>query len=98
MREALESEVSSQNLPQWIDLMFGYKQRGKEAKRANNLFHHLTYIGPTEFSKMCQNDRDITLIHIENFGKCPGQLFNSPHPSKIPLEALGQLDEGSQVR
>lgn len=36
LRDALESEYVSQNLNHWIDLIFGYKQRGDEAKKANN--------------------------------------------------------------
>lgn len=36
MRDALESEYVSKNLHNWIDLIFGYKQRGEEAEKAHN--------------------------------------------------------------
>ena len=36
LRAALESEYVSQNLHNWIDLIFGYKQRGEESEKANN--------------------------------------------------------------
>jgi len=38
-RQALESDIVRQSLPAWIDLVFGYKQRGKEAVEAVNVFH-----------------------------------------------------------
>ena len=37
MRNALESEFVSANLSHWVDLIFGYKQRGLEAEKATNL-------------------------------------------------------------
>ena len=35
-RQALECDYISAHLHQWIDLIFGYKQRGKEALKAYN--------------------------------------------------------------
>ena len=43
MRAALESDYVSQNLNHWIDLIFGYKQDGEEAIKADNSFYPLTY-------------------------------------------------------
>ena len=36
LREGLESPHVSANLHNWIDLIFGNKQRGEEAAKANN--------------------------------------------------------------
>ena len=36
LRAALESEYVSQNIHHWIDLIFGYKQRGEESEKAHN--------------------------------------------------------------
>lgn len=36
LRDALESNFVSKNIHHWIDLIFGYKQRGEEAIKANN--------------------------------------------------------------
>lgn len=43
MKLAMESEYVSQNIHNWIDLIFGEKQKGAAAKKANNLFYPLTY-------------------------------------------------------
>lgn len=42
-RQALESDYVSQRLNNWIDLIFGYKQQGEEALKADNVFFYMTY-------------------------------------------------------
>lgn len=41
-RAALEGDVASAGLHGWIDLIWGAKQRGQAAVRADNVFYHLT--------------------------------------------------------
>lgn len=44
-RMALEGDIVSKQIHNWIDLIFGYKQRGKEAELSLNKFFYLTYDG-----------------------------------------------------
>ena len=44
-RDALESEYVSMNVHKWIDMVFGFKQRGAEAEACYNVFSHVTYFG-----------------------------------------------------
>lgn len=43
LAEALESPQVSQQLHLWIDLIFGCKNQGPRAEKADNVFHYLTY-------------------------------------------------------
>jgi len=77
MRLALESDYVSQHLHEWIDLIFGYKQRGEEARRADNLFHYLTYGVPeNHISRSTQEfDEQLSLeTQILEFGQVPKQV------------------------
>jgi hypothetical protein len=82
-REALESEYVSQHLHQWIDLIFGHKQRGEAALEATNIFHHLSYHGAKDLDTI--NDpveRLATIGIIHNFGQTPHQIFQRIHPPR----------------
>ncbi|BFU20864.1 Beige/BEACH domain containing protein, putative [Entamoeba histolytica] len=79
--KALESPYVSQHLNEWIDLIFGYKQRGKNAEEACNVYPQCSYeIG--DLSKMNEKERQTTLDKIRNFGQTPIQLFKTPHPKR----------------
>ncbi|XP_028429095.1 neurobeachin isoform X3 [Perca flavescens] len=82
-RMALESEFVSCQLHQWIDLIFGYKQRGPEAVRALNVFHHLTYEGSVKLDSITDPPlREATEAQIQSFGQTPSQLLIEPHPPR----------------
>ncbi|KAM3726430.1 WD repeat and FYVE domain-containing protein [Dirofilaria immitis] len=82
-RQALECDYVSANLHNWIDLIFGYKQRGDAAIEANNVYHHLFYEGNVDFDNIEDPlTRNATIGFINNFGQIPSQLFKKPHPQK----------------
>ncbi|KAK6184595.1 hypothetical protein SNE40_007040 [Patella caerulea] len=96
LRQALECDYVSQNLHNWIDLIFGYKQRGLEAEKANNLFYYLTYEGAIDIDSFKDfNERSSMETQIMEFGQTPKQLFMTPHPHRfssmpIPRSAISQ--------
>uniref|UniRef100_A0AAR2JE28 Neutral sphingomyelinase (N-SMase) activation associated factor n=1 Tax=Pygocentrus nattereri TaxID=42514 RepID=A0AAR2JE28_PYGNA len=84
MRAALESQHVSEHLHEWIDLIFGYKQRGSEAVAAHNVFHPLTYEGVIDCDSIEDPDQKIAMLtQILEFGQTPRQLFTTPHPQRI---------------
>ncbi|CAF0775088.1 unnamed protein product [Adineta steineri] len=91
MRLALESDYVSQHLHEWIDLIFGYKQRGEEAHQADNLFHYLTYGVPEKHVSTPIDEYNEQLsfeTQILEFGQVPKQLFFKPHPRKLTEQEL----------
>jgi len=93
-REALESEYVSAHLPDWIDLVFGYKQRGEEAKKAHNLFFYLTYEEGRKDIDSIEDDgkRQSMLSQIEHFGQTPSQLFTNAHVKRCAKdEAISSI-------
>lgn len=103
-RLALESELVSCQLHQWIDLIFGYKQRGPEAINAVNTFYYLTYQGNVNLN-MIQDPslRDAIETQIKHFGQTPSQLTTEPHPPRFsalhasPLVFASSVDDVNKI-
>uniref|UniRef100_A0A6Q2YXH1 Neurobeachin n=1 Tax=Esox lucius TaxID=8010 RepID=A0A6Q2YXH1_ESOLU len=91
-RMALESEFVSCQLHQWVDLIFGYKQRGPEAVRALNVFHHLTYEGSVSLDSITDPTlREAMEQQILIVGQTPSQLLIEPHPPRSSAMHLSPL-------
>ncbi|XP_043828828.1 protein FAN isoform X1 [Dromiciops gliroides] len=92
-KEALESNYVSEHLHEWIDLIFGYKQKGNEAIGAHNIFHPLTYEGGVDLNSIEDPDEKVAMLtQILEFGQTPKQLFVIPHPRRITpkIKSLSQ--------
>lgn len=98
MRKALESPHVSSCLHRWIDLIFGFSQRGEHAEEHNNLFLPLSYEDnptikrlqaqregdPGEQSLESRVEEHSAMTIIKQFGQTPSQLFTEPHPARFP--------------
>jgi hypothetical protein len=78
-RYALESFPIRSRLHTWIDLVFGYKQRGREAFLALNIFNRLGY----DDAELTEEEAEIQKEWTETCGWIPKQLSEQPHPEFV---------------
>ncbi|XP_073729607.1 lysosomal-trafficking regulator isoform X3 [Misgurnus anguillicaudatus] len=89
-RQALESDQVSQTLCQWIDLVFGLKQKGRAAVQAINVFHPATYFGMDVSAVEDPVQRRALETMIKTYGQTPRQLFNASHISRAGSKLISE--------
>ena len=86
MRNILENENISYNINNWIDLVFGYKAKGKEAQNAKNIYTEHSYQEDINIKDI--KNKDNYLRYVE-FGLIPNQLFNvKEFPKREKIEDI----------
>ena len=91
MKNILENEYISHNINNWIDLIFGYKAKGKEAENAKNIFTKQSYQEDININDI--EDKDNYLRYVE-FGLIPNQLFNAKEfPKKEEIEEIKKFKQ-----
>ncbi|KAI8039180.1 hypothetical protein M5D96_007897 [Drosophila gunungcola] len=85
-RQALESEQVRNQIHNWIDLIYGYKQSGESAVEAINVFHPATYAVFLDSEISDPIEREAVKTMVKTYGQMPRQLFKSPHPATKALD------------
>ncbi|XP_026675054.1 lysosomal-trafficking regulator isoform X2 [Ceratina calcarata] len=98
-RAALEADLVREVLPYWIDLVFGFRQTGRPAVEAINVFHPATYYGFNVDQIADPLERQAWETMVRTYGQTPAQLFRVAHPmqnigSTVQHSLLPQVIEG----
>ena len=83
LRNILENDTISYNINYWVDLIFGCKNKGKEAELANNVFTDTSYQEDVDLKKV--ENRDLFLRYAE-FGLVPNQVMSKECEKKMKRE------------
>ena len=85
MKTVLEDEKLSKTIQNWIDLIFGYKARGKEAENSHNLFTQQSYQESVDIKTV---DNKESMLRQVEFGLIPTQILNKECGKKLKKEDI----------
>ena len=85
LRYILEKDNISYNIQNWIDLIFGYKNKGKEAELANNVFTGSSYQENVDLKKV---DNKELFLRFAEFGLIPNQIMSKECDKKNKREEI----------
>jgi hypothetical protein len=87
-REMLESVEVSEKIHEWFNIIFGSKQKGKNAKKIHNLFIDQTYDDFDEKHKTSLESDKIYQKRMVEFGVTPSQVFKSDVDKRMQIKNL----------
>ena len=90
LRKSIEYDLA--DIHNWIDLIFGFKQKGKKAEEAYNLFMSHSYEGNVDLDKV-DNEKDLLCKYgLFELGVNPMQIINYKMPKRNEMpERVMQL-------
>ena len=94
MKNILENNKISYNLQNWIDLIFGYKARGKEAELAKNVFPEASYQENINLNRVQEKQ---TYLRMVEFGMIPNQIMTKECPKREKKEEVRKGKEITDI-
>ena len=93
----LRKNLENENLPinNWIDLIFGFKQKGEKAEEVHNIFNGTSYHGNVKIESVKDNDKRNALMRLVEVGITPLQLFETECRPRIKKDILFPKNKGS---
>ena len=86
----LRKNLENENLPinNWIDLIFGFKQKGEKAEEAHNIYNGTSYHGNVKIESFHDIDTRNALLRLVEVGITPLQLFEDECKPRIEKNIL----------
>ena len=86
LRNILEKD--NLNINEWIDLIFGFKQRGEKAESAYNIYMGTSYQSIVNIENFKDSDIRNTLMRLVEVGITPNQLFDTKCKAKYDKDFI----------
>ena len=87
-KEMLESPEISEKINEWIDIIFGLKQNGKQARAINNLFVRESYEDYEKKYEKADEEKKVYLCKLIEFGVTPSQIFKGDPYKRLAYSGL----------
>ena len=91
-------EKNNLNINNWIDLIFGSKQRGENAEKANNIYMFYTYEKMINIFEIQNKGQKCALLRLFEMGATPKLLFKNDLKPKLDKNNLFNKGANSSLK